>query len=119
LRFLWRPWSFLNLYSQWRYDTNLELYPPLDRTRSNSVAEVHGLKLTLSKRLEFLANYKLLKVWGPIDNRKYAAAAEMGYLLFRHIRLGLGIERIDFRDKVTTEANYKSTVGYFKLVVLY
>ncbi|MCX6579246.1 MAG: hypothetical protein NT166_03605 [Candidatus Aminicenantes bacterium] len=119
LRFLWRPWSFLNLYSQWRYDTNLELYPPLDRTRSNSVAEVHGLKLTLSKRLEFLANYKLLKVWGPIDNRKYAAAAEMGYLLFRHIRLGLGVERIDFRDKVTTEANYKSTVGYFKLVALY
>ncbi len=118
-RFLWRPWSFLNLYSQWRYDTNLELYPPLDRTRSNSIAEVHGLKLTLSKRLEFLANYKLLKVWGPIDNRKYAAAAELGYLLFRHIRLGLGVERIDFRDRVTTEANYKSTVGYFKLVALY
>lgn len=119
MRFLWRPWNFLNLYSQWRYDTNLELYPPLDRTRSNTLAEVHGLKLKISKRLEFLANYKLLKVWGPIDNRKYAAAAELGYLVFRHFRLGIGAERIDFKDDFNTEANYRSTVGYFKLVAIY
>lgn len=119
MRFLWRPWNFLNLYSQWRYDTNLELYPPLDRTKSNSLAQVHGLKLTLSKRFEFLANYKLLKVWGPIDNRKYAAAAEIGYLLFRHFRLGAGVEFIDYRDEANLEAEYRSTVGYLKLVVLY
>ena len=119
LRFLWRPWDFLNLYSQWRYDTNLELYPPLDRTKSNSLAEVHGLKLTLSKRLEFLANYKFLKVWGPIDNRKFTAAAELGYLLFRHFRVGIGAEYIDFYDPINTEANYQSTVGYFKLVAVY
>ena len=43
-RFLWRPWSCLNLYAQFRYDTNLELLPPLDRTRSNSLAEVMGCK---------------------------------------------------------------------------
>ena len=119
IRFLWRPWDFLNLYSQWRYDTNLELYPPLDRTKSNSLAEVHGLKLTLSKRLEFLANYKFLKVWGPIDNRKYTAAAELGYLIFRHFRVGIGAEYIDFYDPINIDANYQSTVGYFKLVAVY
>ncbi len=119
VRFLWRPWDFLNLYSQWRYDTNLELYPPLDRTKSNSLAEVHGLKLTFSKRLEFLANYKLLKVWGPIDNRKYTIGAELGYLLFRHFRLGIGSEYINFYDPLNSEANYKSTVGYFKLVAIF
>jgi len=119
IRFLWRPWDFLNLYSQWRYDTNLELYPPLDRTKSNTLAEIHGLKLMMSKRLEFLANYKLLKVWGPIDNRKYSAAAELGYLLFKHFRLGVGAEYINYYDPSETDANYKSTVGYFKLVVLY
>ena len=118
-RFLWRPWDFLNLYSQWRYDTNLELYPPLDRTKSNSLAEVHGLKLTFSKRLEFLANYKLLKVWGPIDNRKYTFGAELGYLLFKHFRLGVGAEYIDFYDPINTETNYTSTVGYFKLVAIF
>ncbi len=118
-RFLWRPWDFLNLYSQWRYDTNLELYPPLDRTRSNSLAEVHGLKLKFTKRLEFLANYKLLKVWGPIDNRKVAMAAEMGYLLFRHFRVGVGVEHIDFSDQLTPDAEYRSTVGYFKLVAIF
>jgi len=119
VRFLWRPWDFLNLYSQWRYDTNLELYPPLDRTKSNSLAEVHGLKLKFSKRLEFLANYKLLKVWGPIDNRKYTLGSEMGYLLFKHFRLGIGAEYIDFYDSINIEANYKSTVGYFKLVAIF
>ncbi|MCP5047952.1 MAG: SH3 domain-containing protein [bacterium] len=119
LRFLWRPWRFLNIYSQWRYDTNLELYPPLDRTRSNSLAEVHGVKLTLSKRLEFLANYKLIKIWGPIDNRKNSAAAEMGYLVFRHFRVGIGAEIIDFNDPLTPDANYRTTVGYFKLVAIY
>jgi Bacterial SH3 domain len=118
-RFLWRPWRFLNLYSQLRYDTNVELYPPLDRTKSNSLAEVHGLKITLTKKLEFLANYKLIKVWGPIDNRKYSASAEMGYLLFRHFRVGIGAEIIDFNDPLTNDANYRSTVGYFKLVALY
>jgi hypothetical protein len=118
-RFLWRPWDSLNLYAQFRYDTNLELYPPLDRTRSNSLAEVIGLKFMFSRRLEFLANYKLLRVWGPIENRKYSAAAELGYLVFRHFRLGLGFERIDFRDKVNPDADYKSNVGYFKLVALY
>ncbi len=119
IRFLWRPWQFLNLYSQWRYDTNLELYPPLDRTKSNSLAELHGLKLTFSKRFEFLANYKLIKVWGPIDNRKYAAAAEVGYLVFRHFRLGIGAELIDFKDNFNTDTNFRSTVGYLKLVALY
>ncbi len=119
IQFLWRPWSFLNLYSQWRYDTNLELYPPLDRTRSNALAEIHGLKLMFTQRLEFLANYKLLKVWGPIENRKYTAAAELGYLVFRHFRMGVGAEYIDFNDPYNLDANYKTTVGYFKLVVLY
>jgi len=118
-RFLWRPWNWLNVYSQWRYDTNLELYPPLDRTRSNSLAEVHGLKLTISKRFEFLANYKLIKVWGPIDNRKYSTAAELGYLIFRHFRIGVGGEIIDFDDPLNPDSKYRSTVGYFKLVVLY
>lgn len=119
LRFLWRPWNFLNLYSQWRYDTNLELYPPLDRTKSNTLAQVHGVKFTLSKRFEFLANYKLLKVWGRIDNRKYSASAELGYLLFRHFRLGVGAEVIDYQDPVNVDAEYRSTVGYLKLVAIY
>lgn len=119
IRFLWRPWQFLNLYSQWRYDTNLELYPPLDRTKSNSLAELHGLKLTFAKRFELLANYKLIKVWGPIENRKYATAAELGYLIFRHFRLGIGAELIDFKDTLNPDGNFRSTVGYFKLVALY
>jgi hypothetical protein len=119
VRFLWRPWRFLNLYSQWRHDTNLELYPPLDRTRSNSLAQVHGLKLVLSKRLEFLANYKLIKIWGPIDNRKFSAAAELGYLLFRHFRFGVGVEYIDFHDPAYDQSDYQSTVGYFKLVAIF
>ncbi|MCU0288921.1 MAG: SH3 domain-containing protein [Acidobacteria bacterium] len=119
VRFLWRPWDSLNFYAQFRYDTNLEIYPPLDRTRSNSLAEIIGLKYMFSRRMEFLANYKLLKVWGPIENRKYSAAAELGYLLFRHFRVGLGFERIDFQDKVNPAADYKSSIGYFKLVALY
>ncbi|MCP4217615.1 MAG: SH3 domain-containing protein [bacterium] len=118
-RFLWRPWDWLNFYSQWRYDTNLELYPPLDKTRSNSMACVQGVKVKMSKRFELLANYKLLKVWGPIDNRKYTAAIEMGYLVFKHFRLALGVEAIDFYDRANSEANYNSTVGYFKIVAIY
>lgn len=118
-RFLWRPWDCLNIYSQWRYDTNLELYPPLDSTKSNSLAEVHGLKYKFAKRVELLANYKLVKVWGPIENRKYSAAIEMGYLLFRHFRMGIGAELIDFNDLFNPDADYRSTVGYFKLVALF
>ncbi|MCK4760809.1 MAG: hypothetical protein KAW12_01325 [Candidatus Aminicenantes bacterium] len=118
-RFLWRPRDFLNFYSQWRYDTNLELYPPLDRTRSNALAAVHGVKVMFTKRFEFLANYKLLKVWGPIENRKYAAAAELGYLLLRHFRIGVGMELIDFEDIYNSAEDYRSTVGYFKLVAIF
>lgn len=119
LRFLWRPLDKLNLYSQWRYDTNLEQLPPLDRTRSNSLAAVHGLKWQFLRKFEFLANYKLLKIWGPIENRKYTAAAELGYLLLRHFRIGLGAEYIDFHDPAHLDAEYRSTVGYFKLVALF
>jgi hypothetical protein len=118
-RLLWRPWDCLNIYSQWRYDTNRELYPPLDRTKSNSVASVHGLKWKISKQMEFLANYKHLKIWGPIENWKNTAAAELGYLLFRHLRMGIGIERIKFEDPLNPDSNYRSTVGYFKLTALY
>lgn len=118
-RFVWRMSRLLNVYSQWRYDSNLELLPPLDEIRSHSLAAVQGVKLTLGKRLEALANYKLLKVWGPIENRKYAAAAELGYLMFRHLRLGIGVEQIDYRDVNAPDAEYQSTVGYLKLVVMY
>jgi hypothetical protein len=73
----------------------------------------------MSKKFEFLANYKLIKVWGPIENRKYSAAAELGYLIFRHFRIGIGAERIDFKDPLNPETDYQSTVGYFKLVAVY
>jgi hypothetical protein len=118
-RLLWRIKHWLSLYSQWRYDTNFELYPPYDGIKSNSLASVQGVKLTVSRKLEFLANYKLLRIWGPIENRKESLAAEAGYLVQRHIRLGLGCELIDYRDRQVMDADYSSTVGYFKLVVLY
>ncbi len=118
-RILYRVNQFLSFYSQWRYDTNIELYPPLDRTKSNSLASVQGLKLKLNQKLEFLANYKLLKVWGPIENRKQSAAAEMGYLLFKNLRLGVGAEIIDFEDPFNQDLNYHSTVGYLKLMGLF
>jgi len=60
-RFLWRIGESLSVYSQLRYDTNIELYPPLDRTKSNSLASVQGLKVSLTNKLEVLGNYKLLK----------------------------------------------------------
>jgi len=118
-RLLWRARQWLSLYSQWRYDTNFELYPPYDGIQSNSLASVQGCKITFSRKLEFLANYKLLRIWGPIENRKEALAAELGYLVQRHVRVGLGAEVIDYRDRQLADADYRSTVGYFKLVVLY
>jgi hypothetical protein len=118
-RLLWRIRQWLSLYSQWRYDTNFELYPPYDGIQSNSLASVQGVKLNVSRKLEFLANYKLLRIWGPIENRKQSLAAEFGYLIRRHFRAGLGAEIIDFHDPQLAGADYHSTVGYFKLVVLY
>ena len=118
-RLLWRARNWLSLYSQWRYDTNFELYPPYDGMQSNSLASVQGVKVTFSRKFEFLANYKLLRVWGPIENRKESMAAEFGVLVQRHVRIGLGAEFIDFHDRQLLDADYRSTVGYFKLVVLY
>lgn len=118
-RILWRVSKFLSLYSQWRYDTNFELLPPLDRTRGNSLASVDGLKINFTKRMDLLANYKLIKVWGPIENRKESFAGELGYLIWKHFRFAIGAEKIDFNDRFNPEGNYNSTVGYFKLVALY
>ncbi len=118
-RLLWRAKKWLSLYSQWRYDTNFELYPPYDGIRSNSLASVQGAKINFSRKLEFLANYKLLRIWGPIENRKEALAAELGYLVQRHVRVGLGAEIIDYHDRQLADADYHTAVGYFKLVVLY
>jgi len=118
-RLLWRPLPLLSVYSQWRYDTNIELYPPLDRTKSNSLAAIQGLKLRFSNKLEFLTNYKLLKIWGPIDNKKQTLSSELGYLIMKHFRIAIGAEYIDFEDQYNLEGNYESTVGYFKLVALY
>lgn len=116
---IWRIASFLSLYSQWRYDTNFELYPPLDRTRGNSLASVQGIKLNFTKSFNFLANYKLIKVWGPIENKKESGSAELGYLFLRHFRLAIGAEKIHFYDKFDAKGNYDSTVWYTKLVALY
>ncbi len=118
-RFLWRPWDFLNIYSQWRFDSNMDYSPPLDELESNSLACVNGIKLRLSKRFEFLSNYKLIKVWGPIENRKYSLAAELGYLMFKHFRLGIGYEYIDFSDKNNQNNNYNSNVGYLKFIAVF
>jgi len=119
LRLLWRPSRTLSLYSQWRYDSNLELLPPLDEIRSSSLATVQGLKLALGERYEILANYKLLRVWGPVQNRKASTAAEIGYRLWQHLRLGVGAEYIDYSDREQPEAEYQSFVGYLKLVLVF
>ncbi|MEW6366478.1 MAG: HEAT repeat domain-containing protein [Acidobacteriota bacterium] len=118
-RLLWKLTRRSSVYSQWRYDTNIEIYPPLDRTKSNTLASVQGLDLKLTQKLDFLANYKLLKVYGPIDNRKESATGEFGYLVFRHFRFAVGGEYIDFRDPQNPSENYTSRVGYFKLVALF
>jgi hypothetical protein len=91
----------------------------LDRTKSNTLASVQGLKISFTSKWEMLANYKLLKVTGPIENRKQSIAAELGYLIYKHLRLGMGAEKIDFEDRYNIEGNYHSTVGYFKLVTLF
>ena len=119
LRLLWRPSDSLHLYSQWRYDTNIELYPPLDHTKSNTLAAVQGLKLRITRKLEFLATWKMLKIWGVIENRRSTAAAELGYLIMRHFRLGMGVEYVDFRDSLNPGSDYRTTVGYLKLVALF
>ncbi len=118
-RLLWRITRKYSVYSQWRYDTNVEVYPPLNRTKSNSVASVQGVSLKFTRKLDFLANYKLIKVYGPIDNRKESGTAELGYLVFTHFRFGVGAEIIDYRDQQDPTQNYKSKVGYFKFVALF
>lgn len=118
-RLLWKITRRSSVYSQWRYDTNIELYPPLDRTRSNSVASVQGFTFRFTQKLDALANYKLIKIWGPIDNRKESATAEVGYLIYKHFRLGIGGEYIDYSDQRDATQNYATKVGYFKLVALF
>jgi len=118
-RLLWRPFRFLSLFSHWRYDTNIDLYPPLDSTKSNSKAILQGAKLNITKKLEFLINRKLIKIWGPIENYKESYTAEMGYLIMRHFRLGVGVERIIFNDRFNVTENYDSTVAYLKLVAVF
>lgn len=119
VRVLWKVTRRSSVYSQWRYDTNIELYPPLNRTRSNSVGSIQGVTFKLTRKLDFLANYKLLRVWGPIENRRETAAAELGYLLFKHFRFGVGAEYVNFRDQQDPAENYTSRIGYFKLVALF
>lgn len=116
---IWRIGSFFSLYSQWRYDTNLELYPPLDRTKGNSLASVQGVKIDFSRSVNVLANYKLIRVWGPIENKKESRSAELGYRFLRHFRLAIGAERIHFYDKWDVKGGYESTVWYTNLVALY
>ncbi len=118
-RIMWRPVHFLSLFSHWRYDTNIDLYPPVDLTKSNSKATLQGLKLNITKKLDFLFNHKLIKVWGPIENHRVSYTAELGYLVFSHFRFGLGIEKIDYNDKNEPGENYNSTIGYLKLVAVF
>jgi hypothetical protein len=49
-RFLWRIRQFFSVYSQWRYDTNIELFPPLDRIKSNMLASVQGFKVSFTNK---------------------------------------------------------------------
>jgi len=118
-RIMWRPLHFLSLFSHWRYDTNIDLYPPVDRTKSNSQATLQGLKLNITKKMDFLFNHKLIKVWGPIENHRVSYTAELGYLVFKNFRLGLGIEKIDYTDRNEPGENYDSTIGYLKLVAVF
>ncbi len=118
-RLMWRPVHFLSLFSHWRYDTNIELYPPFDKTKSNSIASLQGLKLNITQKLEFLFNHKLIKVWGPIENYRESYTAELAHLLFKKFRLGVGLEKINYVDTNEVGENYNSTVGYLKLVAVF
>ncbi len=118
-RLLYKPVNSLTLYSQWRYDINAELAPPLDQIKSNSLASIQGLKYRFLRKFEFLINYKLLKIWGPIENSKESFAAEIGYLIHKNFRLGIGYEIVNFSDTLISENNYNSNTGYFKLVAIF
>jgi len=119
IRLLYKPVNSLTLYSQWRYDINAELAPPLDEMKSNSLASIQGIKYKFFRKFEFLANYKLLKIWGPIENRKESYSAEIGYLIHKNFRFGIGYEVVNFSDGLITENNYNSNTGYFKLVAIF
>lgn len=118
-RALWRQSKHLSLYSEWRYDTNVELDPPVDRTKSDTLASIQGLKYNLTDRLELLANYKLLKVWGPIDEKQESGTIELDYSIHKHFKLGVGVEKIKYYDQVDRENNYDATVGYLKIIAFF
>ena len=118
-RALWHVTKRLSLYSQWLYGTNVELDPPVDRTDSDTIESVQGVKYAMTDRWELLANYKLMKVWGPVDNRKETGTVEVDYLVHKHVKLGIGAERVKYRDSQEEDENYDATVGYFKLIVFF
>ncbi len=118
-RLLWHMTRKLSIYSQWMYGTNVELDPPVDRTSSDTIEAVQGLKYAFAERWEFLANYKLIKVWGPLDDKKESATAEVDYLVHKHVKLGVGVEQVWYRDNEEKDNNYDATVGYIRLIAFF
>lgn len=117
-RLIWRLARIVAVYSQWRYNTFSDTFLK-NSSQSNSLACVQGVKINATDRLDFLGNYKLLKVWGPLENRRESLTAEVGYLIYKHLRLGVGYENIQYQDVNEPENDYDSHVGYFKIVTVF
>jgi hypothetical protein len=118
-RVSWNLPKRLSVYSQWRYDRNVEELYPLARTQADALTWINGLRINIGPRWEILANDKNIDVGGPFESRRRITAAETAYLVQRHLKLGVGAERVVFRDSRSSDQDYDTWVGYFKLVTVW
>lgn len=114
LRFDYRFRRSISMYGAFRLETDEIEAPPLDTTTVDTTTWLAGAKYQINEKWDVLGAYKYQLVEEAIEDERQKLFGEIGYQLFRFLKISLGYEYIEYDDEDTGEA-YDSHVGYVTL----
>lgn len=105
----------LSLYGAYRLETEEVKAPPLSTTAVDTITWLFGAKYQITDRWDVLGAYKYKMIEDAIEDKRQKLFSELGYQLFKYLKVSLGYEYIEYTDEDTGE-DYNSHVGYVSLI---
>ncbi len=104
----------LSLFGGYRLENEAVKAPPLDTTETQTTTWLFGAKYQINDRWDILSSYKYKMIDESIKDKRQKFFTELGYQLYRFLKISVGYEYIDYIDEDTSEA-FETHNGYVSL----
>jgi len=105
----------LSLYGEYQFERSYLKTDPLASEESRTNTYIIGGRYKFHPKWEVVGGFKYAGTTGVLDSHKMDTFVEVGYDIFDFLKLSLGYEHEELRDREDPDSDYIADIGYLKM----